>query len=299
MTPMTSADRIAVIQRTRAAGAAAFVNALSHSDNASSEQALSQHWLAEMRKDSNLLPDGWYQPPPGGVSVLIGRAPRYERLTYDSLRDPRIWPRDDHTLSAESLVYAYASPTDRHSGLIGDLGMTLYRGASKAIHDHLTSCLKVSTQVAAYAEVGMELRDLFHHAQKTIRDIDPSLSNFVTSITDAGASNIGHTIPWSYEGYSPEVVECLEQGSTTDIADMIKSRRVFLNASSREQVKPTMAFTVEPRIASPSLPLSSYHLIVTFLEGKRRICSNLAPIFKLFGMDQYLPQDVLGYLDET
>jgi len=50
-----------------------------------------------------------------------------------------------------------------------------------------------------------------------------------------------------------------------------------------------MAFTVEPRLTSATLPLSSFHVIVTFLEGRKRVQSGFRALFELFGMDGYLP----------
>jgi hypothetical protein len=297
MIPPVGDDRIAIVHRTRAVGAATLARAFSKPDPAPSELSLTWSWLAEMRKSPELLPDGWYQPPPHGLSILIGQPNRYERLTYNSLRDPDIWPQDRRRKLPESLIYVYASPTDRKSALIGDLGATLYQGTDRVIHDHLACCLHVSTQVALYAQVGMELRELFHFSQKLIGNISPDLSNYVTSMTDLGASNIGHTIPWSYGEYDADDIHLIESGDVTRIADLIKQRRVFLNASSRLPIQSNMAFTVEPRITSASLPLSSYHLIVTFLDGQKNICSGFNEIFEVFGMDQYLPHETLSDLD--
>jgi hypothetical protein len=296
MIPPAGADRIAIVQRTRAAGAEALASTFSAPGPAPSELSLAERWLAEMRRSPRLLTDGWYQPPPHGLSVLIGQPNSYERLTYNSLRDPGIWPKDNNRLLPESLIYVYASPTDRVSALIGDIGATLYSGTDAAIRDHLSCCLHVSTQVALYAQVGMELRELFHHAQKLISDISADLNNYVTSITDSGASNIGHTVPWTYEDYDADDIHCIESSDVTKIADLIRQRRVFLNASSRLLIQPNMAFTVEPRIVSASLPLCGYHLIVTFLDGQKTICSGFNQIFKIFGMDQYLPHDALAHL---
>jgi hypothetical protein len=295
--PVADRHPVAVIQRTRQAGAAALATVLRRALPEASEYALAGDWLAEMRKDERLLFDGWYQPPPGGLSVLIGEPDRYARLMYRSLRDPAIWPRTDIALSLESLIYCFASPTDRHTGLIGDLGGTFYAGPSERIREHLSVSLWVSAQVAAHAQVGMEFRELYHYAQTLISKVDADLRNFVTSATDGGASNIGHTVPWSYEDPSPEAKACIATGDAGRIAELISNKRIFLNADARDSILPTTAFTVEPRIVSQSLPLTSFHLIVTFLEGRRSVCAGLSPIFSQFGMDKYLPADAMALLD--
>jgi hypothetical protein len=247
-----------------------------------------------MRAKPALLPEGWYQPPPGGVSVLIGRPTSFARVGYTSLRDPQIWPRGDIELADDSLVYAYASPTDRASGLIGDFGVTLYSGSRQSVRDHVERCLQISVGIAEHAEVGMELRELFRHAERLIAEAE--LSNRTASATDGGAANIGHTVPWSFEPYSASDRECIDSGDVKEIAALIRGKRIFLNATASQRIAQTMAFSVEPRMASAKLPLTSFHLVVAFIDGRKRVFSNFDALFARFGMDRYLPVSALGRL---
>jgi len=212
-------ERIAIVNRTRLVGAAGLVRALSDLNDSETERTICDRWLAATREDTTLCPDGWYQPPPGGVGVLIGHPPGFERMEYVSLRAPDIWPRDDIHFDEASLIYAYASPTNRATGLIGDIGVTLYRGSDPRLRDHLSSCIEIANRIAEFAEVGMELRELFHHGESLIADA--SARNRTSSATDSGARNIGHTVPWTYEDGSTTVT-CGEGVSAADIAERIR-----------------------------------------------------------------------------
>jgi len=249
-----------------------------------------------MRECPDLLPDGWYQPPPTGASVLIGSPPTYARVEYESLRDPHTWPRADIRLRDDSLVYAYASPTDRATGMIGDIGVTLYHGPDHRIRQHVATCLELTVRIAALAEVGMELRELYHQAERLVKEA--GLGNRTASATDSGAPNIGHTIPWTFGDYSAEDERRLRNGDPADVSDLISRQRIFLNPSTRRRIEPTMAFTVEPRMSSPSLPLSSFHIIVAFREGRKTISSEFGRLFRIFGMEEYLPRKALEALGE-
>jgi hypothetical protein len=278
-------ERLSIVQRTRRIAADALTDALHHSLEAS-ELAIRDRWIQTIGKTTSLCSEGWYQPPPTGACILIGHpADGFARLNYDSLRNPAIWSRDDIFLRDDSLIYAYASPFDRDTGLIGDIGLTLYRGNDQSIRDYLSTCLEVTARIARFAEVGMELRELFSYALHQIELAD--LSN-QTSSTRSGMANIGHTIPWSYEEYSDEAKQCLERGNARDIRDSISNARVSINDSATLRIQPTMAFTVEPQVASSTAPLCSYHVIVAFSEGKKITAPSFASLFKAFEMDNYM-----------
>ena len=275
-------ERVTLVKRTRASAATALVKVLESGVQGASEKEICDSWLRNMERDSRISNEGWYQPPPGGLNVLIGQpGTSYERLNYESLRREDVWSREDIWLRDDSLVYVYASPFDRASGMIGDIGLTLYRGHEKAIWDHLAVCLDVTARVAHYAEVGMELRELFHYAVKEIAKAN--LRN-ETSSTGTGVSNIGHTVPWSYEAYPPDVKQVLASGPEAEVGHAISVRRVSINDSASLKIGPNMAFTIEPQVASSQGPLCSYHLIVCFSGGERTVISNFEPIFNAFGM---------------
>jgi hypothetical protein len=279
-------ERIGIIQRTREIAAVALADALDYRLEASSERAIRDRWIQIIGKTASLCPEGWYQPPPTGASILIGHPEDgFARMNYDSLRNPAIWPRNDISLRDDSLIYAYASPIDRNTGLIGDIGLTLYRGTDQSIRDYLLTCLEVTVRIACFAEVGMELRELFNYAQRQIEGAH--LSN-QTSSTRSGTANIGHTIPWTYEEYSDEAKRYLEQGSACDMRDVISKARVSINDSATLCIQPTMAFTVEPQIASSTAPLCSYHVIVAFSEAKKITSPSFESLFKAFSMEDYM-----------
>jgi hypothetical protein len=279
-------ERIATIHRTRDAAASALAEVLRHDEAGASERRLCDEWLRILGNSDSVCADGWYRPPPGGACVLIGRPQDgFARLNYDSLRTPAFWSSEHHTLGDDSLVYVYASPFDRQTGLIGDIGLTLYRGDDEAIWAHLSACLEVTTRVATFADVGMELRELFHYAVKEMEAVE--LIN-KTSSTKTGVANIGHTVPWSYEAYSDALKRCLEGDGERDIRDIISGSRVSINADAALAIAPTMALTVEPQIASQTAPLCSYHLIVSFVDGKRILSPSFAPLFNAFEMSHRL-----------
>jgi Xaa-Pro aminopeptidase len=217
-------------------------------------------------------------------------------MEYASLRQPEVWARDDISFLDESLVYAYASPTDRSTGLIGDIGVTLYRGSNNSVREHLSTCLEISVKVAQFVQVGMELREAFHFAEKLISEA--RLTNQTSSVTDLGALNVGHTVPFTFDSYPNEARRCLADETAMGIADLISRQRVFINSSSSLRIQPNMAFTIEPRMASELMPLSSFHLIVAFLDGQKSVLSSFQPVFDVFGMVEYLPTDLLAALEE-
>lgn len=282
MTPEL-AERIAIIHRTRSAAASALAEIFSGGADGSSEREVCDGWLRTLGRTDTICAEGWYRPPPGGACVLIGQPEdKFARLNYDTIRAPAFWSSDHFRLRDDSLVYVYASPFDRETALIGDLGVTLYRGNNQHIWDHLGACMEVTTRVAAFAEVDMELRELFHYAVKQMESVH--LIN-KTSSTRSGVANIGHTVPFSFGSYPDEVMQCLAGKADRDIRDLISGARVSINAQASLSIAPTMAITVEPQIASLAAPLCSYHLIVSFVDGKRTIAPAFSPLFKVFGME--------------
>jgi hypothetical protein len=276
-------ERIAIIHRTRDATASALAEVLGRGEKGESERSLCDKWLRTLGISGSVCAEGWYRPPPGGACVLIGQPEDgFTRLNYDSLRTPAFWSSDRLSLRDDSLVYVYASPFDRQTGLIGDIGLTLYRGDNEGIWAHLSACMEVTTRVATFAEIGMELREVFDYAVEQMKTVH--LIN-KTSSTKSGVANIGHTVPWSYGSYPDEVKRCLEGDNSRDIRDLISGGRVSINAEAALAIAPTMAITIEPQIASEAAPLCSYHLIVSFVEGKRIISPSFAQLFKAFAMD--------------
>ncbi len=279
-------QRISIAKRTRGVAADALATALCLGPQSQSERTICDRWLSHMGRAIGLSPDGWYRPPPGGVCVLIGQPEdNFTRLNYASLRDPATWSRSDIALRNDSLMYAYSSPFDRDTGIIGDIGLTLYRGTLGWVHEYLATCLNLTAAVARYAEVGMEFRELFDYALKQI-----SAAGLVneTSSTASGIGNIGHTVPWSYENYTEEEWLCLKNGAPGDVRKLISAKRVSINASANLKIQPTMAFTIEPQVRSATAPLCSYHVIVYFSEGNKDIDPLFRELFQAFDMTDYI-----------
>ena len=116
------------IVRARSAAARTLTAAILKSQQTYTEHDLAEGWLQFIRNDNNIFPFGWYQPPPHGISVLIGTPPHYERLNYKSLRDSDKFPSSQHILTPNSIVYPYFSPIDRETMMIGDHVGSYYSG---------------------------------------------------------------------------------------------------------------------------------------------------------------------------
>jgi hypothetical protein len=145
---------------------------------------------AVLAADSALMPQGWYLPPPAGISVLIGEPPHYTRTSFASLRDPSRWPDPQSKLRDECLLFVYASPVDRKTAMIGDFQMTLYAGVDPAIRSHITACFQITASIVSHATVGMEMRELYDYADRLIREFGLSNSTYSTTNT-SGQPNIG------------------------------------------------------------------------------------------------------------
>ena len=136
-----------------------------------SEAEIRDRWIFELQKNDAIFKDGWYSPPPHGIGVLIGTDEDGEknRLNFKSLRSKEIWPRKDIRLNTENgIIFAYASPVDKETGIIGDFGITLYFGKNKEIIDHLTLCYKIVQQVFDYVKPGLTFSEIAKHMKSLI-----------------------------------------------------------------------------------------------------------------------------------
>lgn len=294
--PNETISKIHKIRRVASSSLAAALESLT--SFSFSENDLKIAWQNNIRDHQGLAPDGWYVPPPGGISVLIGNPNSFERMRYKSLRHESIWPRHDNRFNQNSILYGYASPFEKSTGLIGDMGVTLYKGTSPKIKAHLNSCLEITYKIADYAKVGMKLSEIFEFGMKVISE--KGLSNQTFSVTDPDGLDIGHTIPFS--DISPNNIEqqCLKDGTQEEVRQLISSKRRFINKGEKHLIQPNIAFTIEPRLSSDSLPLASFHVIVTFCKGKKNIVSGFHRLFELFNMDQFITQDnLIIFFDES
>jgi len=287
-------NKLEACRTTRALAARAFhvsFSGLLQGNDPISEANLRDVWLVEMRKSSIIFPDGWYFPPPNGIGVLFGTEEDYGRMNYQSLRPEEIWPKKDTFLDREKgIIYVYASPVDKATGMIGDWGMTIYFGNNPDIIEHLKQCLYLNHQVLDYAKVDMSFADLTTYAVNLFTQ--QGLSNQITSITDTAGVNIGHTVPASYEQWTPNEYEIFESNDWEKTVKMISKKRKFLNTSEPLLIHNGMAFTIEQRLTRPDrplIPMSSFHTIAVFHPGGRKeLLTNFDDIFKLTGMSYML-----------
>lgn len=235
----------------------------------------------KLASHSELFPTGWYDPPPGGASVLIGN----DRLRFDSLRKPEYWARADVRYHGDVPVMVYVSPVDRATRMLGDFAVTVYQGADTELHDHLRRGLHTILGIAERAEIGMSLGDVHTVGRPLLRRYGFEHAHIATITVRADVSNFGHTAPWADGEPAPGELPMDE------LREQIRTARRFLIADEPYVISETCAFTVEARLTDPSrphLPNAFFHAIVTFSEGRKEINSNFDEIFKTAGMDYML-----------
>jgi len=298
--------KLEACKATRAWAAKSFHTVLSSllsTDLPISEVMVRDRWIDEMRNNPRIYPDGWYMPPPSGIGVLFGTEADYGRMNYDTLRrggeDKSVkdsnWPSKDIVLDRKTgIIYIYASPVDRATGMIADWGMTIYFGHNPDIIDHLKLCLRLNHQVLDHAQVGTTFASLTNYAYELFSK--QGLSNNVTSATDRTGVNIGHTVPGSYEDWTSEDIEIFKTGDWKKIIDMISHKRRFLNMTEDLQIRRGMAVTIEQRLTKPSkksIPMSSFHTIgIINTDGSKELLTNFNEMFDLVGMSYMLDNDL-------
>jgi hypothetical protein len=193
-------------------------------------------------------------------------------------------------LGSESAGIIYASPVHKETLAIGDFGLTIYRGDDLSVQAHLKSCLGLMESAAELAELGMEFRELHNLAQSLFKTA--SLHNQRTATwTDKTGTNLGHTIPWTNTGPSPEELVSLNSSDFNVLKDAISNSRIYVNGSEKFQIPENIAFTIEARLeslAEPAMPNTFFHLIIAFRDGKRSIHADFSEVFASLGMDRYL-----------
>jgi hypothetical protein len=211
-------------------------------------------------------------------------------LKFDTLRKSEYWPSNDHKLLRDSVGILYASPIDKATGIIGDFGLTIYRGSDLKIQSHLSTCLSVLEQAAEAAAEDMEFRELHNLAQRLFNKSNLTNARTVTW-TDTVGTNLGHTIPWSYEIPTSSESDIISAGSLPELQNLISSKRVNVNQVERFKIPKNIAFTLEARLESSvdgAMPNTFYHLIIIFENGTKKVLSNFNAIFQTLGMDVYM-----------
>jgi hypothetical protein len=248
-----------------------------------SESEIRDMWLERLRQTNGIVTEGWYAPPPGGVIVAAASPPHYERVNQPSFRPQAAWPSSQYFLGDESLLYAYASPVDRETGVIGDLGCSLYRGSNANLRSHLRSTWKVTMAIIEEVEVGKSFPDLYRRAMELIES--EGMTNVVHSVHAGSASDIGHLIPWSDLPASRMERDVINGGSLQAVADLVSTKRRFINDTDEFVIGENVALTIEPRLRRGDLPMAGFHTVVVIEDGRKRPVLEFDPLFDLFDMD--------------
>lgn len=266
------------------------ISNLLRKQNGISEKQFAANLDAQIKVNPNLRPEGWYAPPPNGVAALFSISDDFSRLKFDTLRKEEYWPQDGFKLLDDSAGILYASPIHKLSGTIGDFGITIYKGNNPNVQSHLVNCLKTLEQAADLAQVDMQFRELHDLTQQLFKGNDLHNARTV-AWTDTVGTNLGHTIPWSYEEPTAEEQRIINGSSLDDLRKLISNKRVNVNRIERFKIPLNIAFTLEARLESsvdPTLPNIFFHLIITFKNGDKKILVNFNEVFSVLGMNSYV-----------
>ncbi len=265
---------------------------LLNSNNPISEVTLRDAWLAEMRKNKNIFPNGWYMPPPHGIIMLFASDKNLARVNFTNARFEESWARDDIFLDTRNgLIFVYASPVDKDTGIIGDFQMMLYFGDKAEIKNYLKQLYQLPQEIFNDIEIGMKFSEITSMAEKIMKK--KGMTNQIVSLMYKRTTNVvGHTIPGFYKEWSKSEKALLKKGEKewTQIKDMISKKRVYIKDDEDIAVTPGMAFTIEPRpkmIDKSHLPTSlGFHTIAIFKEDREKeLVTDFDQLFTLTGMD--------------
>ena len=246
-----------------------------------SEVKIREKILTEIKKHTNIFPEGYYNPPPFGTVVLADQKP-FKRLKYDSLRNPDFWSKENSFVEKESVVMIYLSPVDRKTNMIGDIGLTIYAGNNQEIKKHIKKSYNATLSIAKHAEVGMTFSELCEFAKNLFEGSVRPTKWIAISSDPNQTMNLGHTIPGSFE-------DNLFFGNTfEEIKENIRVKRIPFIDTENFKIPATCAFTVESRLEdfnNPDLPSVHFHFMVCFDKKKKIILENYDKIFSMVGMD--------------
>ena len=246
-----------------------------------SEVAFRDRWLSDMRSHSSILRDGWYDPPEQGTAVLFATSVAPARVNFENLR---AWPpRNDVFLDrSDALMYLYASPVAARTGMIGDVGVTLYVGSDEGIQRQLRMSLEVNLATFDHVSVGSStFADAFRYADEVIDQ--HGMTNVCLSVTDPGSSNIGHTVPHLEDGWPEEQLDQIREHAAGPT--LIRHARVLVSAEAdRFVIMPGSAFTIEPRPTAGAVMTSFHTIALVHADGQKELITGFDHLFELAGM---------------
>lgn len=229
--------------------------------------------------------EGWYTPPPHGIIMVIANPPDFARLEQTSYRPETAWPSVDERFDDESILYGYGSRVHIATGAIGDVACSLYRGSDQRIKAHLRRVWDVTIAICHETEIGMPLSDVYRRATDLIETA--GLENNVYSAHNGSTTDVGHTLPWTDGSMLDAEAEILRGGDPRQVADLVSSKRRFVNATETSEITDGMALTIEPRLDGPGLPTVGFHVVVGFRGSSRVVITEFDPLFELFDMDGF------------
>ncbi|MCL4339175.1 hypothetical protein M1271_05800 [Patescibacteria group bacterium] len=253
-----------------------------------SEMNFRNRWNKELEKEwkSGFI-DCWYDPPPGGIASIFCKEEDYNRLNYPTLRDKKYWPRPDVFFQNEGFGYIFVSPYTMFQNLpiIGDFGMTYYLGEMVKMRDHYRKSYVVYTELIDSIKAGMTFQELCVFSEKTLKN--HNLVSFVVGKTDKTGFDFGHTVPFIDRDPDKAETSKVNSGNPDQINKAISEARIFINRQEKYEISDNCAFTFEPRITSldHNLPIFSFHTIILFEKGIKKVLSNFDGIINLLGME--------------
>lgn len=286
---MTPDEKIQICKQTRKIASETLAKTLKEllsKNEPISEKLFADKWLENLRKYSEIFPEGWYIPPPHGIAVLFSPENNPARVSYESLRKEENRPKENVILnSGNGFAYFYTSPVNRGSGIIGDFGVTLFFGNNQKIKDYLRLCYEITKKIFDFAKTGMQFSDIAGYSNKLCRE--NNLTNTIVSSSDPTGTNIGHTVPGINLNWSRDEQKVFEGGGWDEVCKLISGKRIFVNEAEQTKIKPGMAITIEPRpisLTDSSLPMVGFHTIALFYEdGKKELLNEFVELFRLAG----------------
>ena len=279
---MSAYDNLNGIVRARRAVGRSLIAALSTLEGNWSEIELSQAWMLQLRKETTILPFGWYQPPPCGMTVLIGNPSLYDRLSYQSLRHPENFP-SGYLFEDESILYAYFSAVDKSTLMIGDQVGTFYKGNNNSIKSWISEAYSTVKRISCLPKHDMLYSDFFHLTNEILSNIGAKNNTF--SISGGLASDVGHSIPFFSE---PDRKLDWSYHSQEEICNIISGGRAFIGPKNRDRMTSPCAFTIEPQMIVDGMPMASFHMIISIIDGDVVVIDEFQDIFQYFGMDHWI-----------
>lgn len=229
-----------------------------------SERDFKNEWYNNLIKESDIIADGWYNPPPKGMAVLFGN-----RVSFDSLRNEKNWASDMNINWKQDLLYAYCSPVDKSSGIIGDMALTLYFGKDEKIINHIRNCYNAVQEIFGKLDKVQNSQELFRCSEQIFEKY--KLKNCIISKTDDIPLDLGHTFPRLESLKSRDFLSEEEK-------QQISKARKFINENSKWNFETGIQFTIEPQLISTEdldLPQISQHYLVKKINDEFVICRDI------------------------